>query len=1188
MAETFRKAAVKNKDSVSILKKWRWTELVFLTMAAAIVGFGLFLVYQAKTSRPMLTPELSDNEKLSAILADDPEKVSFAEYGDLIEKQKIVNVNNVREPKDILPFLNSIENEDERVFIAQKIIEIVKQNRLSSVSGLSSSKSAITTRGEIAKNPKLEFLNEVLSKVRLNSRDPNSEIEPENSADTDTPFNILRPFMSELRNQLVVRNPAEFKNDFLLWSLTFFGAFFVVHILWSVFGFDSDEFLLPIVFILCGLGFILMTTIHDPLRDSLSFAEFAKGGLVGVLILLAVSFSEKIISRFSVRFRHLMQIFEGKKKWIPLGVALLLSVLLLTIGNGPGGTKVNLFSMQPSEFIKILAVFFFAAYFAEKSSYLQNLKLGLIRKFPRLIDFVPVVLAVGIVFVLFFRQKDLGPALIIIFTFLILYAVARKKVFLMLLGFVLFCSLLAFSFYFAEPMTVYERVMIWQNVWENGLARGDQIARGMWALASGGFYGTGLGLGDPSENTIPAGHTDLVLASIGEEIGFVGVAFILVLYCVLILRFLKISLNARRDASFFLGLGLTLLFAVQIALIASGVLGLFPLTGVVNPFLSWGKSSMIANFIILGFMALISADSPKESSNPNFSFPVKTIGVVFVLLVSVFVIQAYRIQSWNGDENAAKGILTKQRDGEYRYIYNPRLLEVARLLPKGTIYDINGIPLATSDCQKLVEHKSDYEKLGYLLDENCAEGKRQYPFYREEGLSLFHLLGDARSRKNWEGRNRYIEREQELTLQGFNDSSKNFKPEDKLKIVYEFDKDKNQVPVEVKVTPRDLSEVVPLLRYRHFTWQPDLQKLWNKPRDVKTTIDVRLQIETARIVEKTIKDKKLKKAAAVVIDPTNGNVLASVSYPWFSENQLNEFIENPAKAESNVSPAEKEQTEMRLADRVRLEDYPPGSTFKILTSIAALKNNPQVFDKIYKCERLPDGRAGFKLPGFGRPIRDDEDDQPHDDVDMKEGIIKSCNAYFAQLGVDEVKDSGLWETSKMMGIQFTQNPLIKYEIKGKEVEVNFQTELKNGLPQATFGQYPVKATPFQMAEVAATIANQGTLFEGRWLLDQPSANPVKFIEPASSQIIADAMRGVVTDGTATGLKSIPVEIAGKTGTAEVPNKDSHSWFIGFAPYRGTKKLAFAVLFENGGYGSVAAAPAAGRIVEEAFRLKILE
>lgn len=1187
MAETIRQASKPKQNSLAILKQWRWKEFVLLLLTSSIITLGIQLVYQAKTTRPLVNPQLSESENLSAILADDPEKVVFANYAEQIEKKSLVNLNAVREPKDVLPFLNFIESEAERLFIAKKIVEIVKTEKsLKSVSSLSASNLAVTTRGEIEQNKDLEFLNEVISKLKKN--DNQSLI-----SDAEIKFNIIRPLMNSFRPLATVRTPDEFNSSFYFWAITFFTAFFIIHLLWSIFGLTAEQILLPIVQMLCGLGFILMTTIHDPVRDSLFFAEFAKGGLAGLGALLIISFTEKILTKFRLFGGNLMQIFAGNGKWIPLGLAIVLSILLLTLGGGPGGTKVNLGPIQPSEIIKILVVFFFASYFAEQGGYLENLRSKLFAqlKLPRLGDFLPVVLAVALVFGFFFLQKDLGPALIIVLTFLILYATARKKVFLMLLGLALFIGLLGFSYYFAEPLTVYERVRIWQDVWENGLPRGDQIARGLWALSSGGFYGTGLGLGDPSENSIPAGHTDLVLASIGEELGFFGIAFILILYFVLILKFLQISLQARRDSSFFLGLGLTLLFAIQIILIVSGVLGLFPLTGVVNPFLSWGKTSMIINFVILGLFCTISDDSPKDGFRANFKTPVKVLTIALIALFGIFTVQAYRIQVWNGDQNVARGILTKQRDGEYRYIYNPRLLEVAKLLPKGTIYDINGIPLATNDCQILQKHQADFERLGYIQPEKCESGIRKYPFYRQEGLSLFHLLGDIRSGVNWNGRNRFIEREQELTLQGFNDSAKNLKPEDRIKTVYEFDKDKNLVAVEVPVTPRDLSEVVPLLRYRHFTWQPDLQKIWNKQRDVKTTIDVRLQIEVAKILETTIKNRKLKKAAAVVIDPTNGNVLASVSYPWFSEEKLNEFVANPNKADLSKmekdSP-EKAQIDMRFDDRARMEDYAPGSTFKILTAIAALRKDPQIADKSYKCELLPDGRAGFKLENFGRPIRDDEADRPHGDVKMDKGIIDSCNAYFAQLGVNEIKEAGLWETSKLMQMQFTQVPIVEFEVNGKPVKINFQTELKNGLPQATFGQYPVKATPFQMAQVAATIANQGTLFYGHWLLDDAENKSLKLIEPISSDIIAKAMRRVVTDGTAKNLQSIPVAIAGKTGTAEVPNQKSHSWFIGFAPYQGRKKLAFAVLFENGDYGSIAAAPAAGEIVKKAAELKMLE
>src|SRR5205823_6408867 len=145
----------------------------------------------------------------------------------------------------------------------------------------------------------------------------------------------------------------------------------------------------------------------------------------------------------------------------------------------------------------------------------------------------------------------------------------------------------------ATPLVVYQRIRIWLDVWDNGLRNGDQIAHAWWALAMGRYTGSGLGLGSPS--LIPAGHTDLVLASTGEELGLVGVVTIIALYILLTARSLRIALRSSSDYGFFLGLGLTLILAVEIVLITSGVLGLFPLSGVVSPFLSLGKTSMIAN-----------------------------------------------------------------------------------------------------------------------------------------------------------------------------------------------------------------------------------------------------------------------------------------------------------------------------------------------------------------------------------------------------------------------------------------------------------------------------------------------------------------------------------------------------------------------------------------------------------------
>jgi peptidoglycan glycosyltransferase len=145
------------------------------------------------------------------------------------------------------------------------------------------------------------------------------------------------------------------------------------------------------------------------------------------------------------------------------------------------------------------------------------------------------------------------------------------------------------------------------------------------------------------------------------------------------------------------------------------------------------------------------------------------------------------------------------------------------------------------------------------------------------------------------------------------------------------------------------------------------------------------------------------------------------------------------------------------------------------------------------------------------------------------------------------------------------------------------------LPQSSYGQGQVRASPFQMARVAATIANGGLMPFGRWVLDDSNSRtrePQRVLAAESATTIATAMRGVVTSGTGTRALHSVVPIAGKTGTAELAAKDSHAWFIGYAPYGGqsARKIAFAILVENGKYGGTASAPMAVDLVAAANEL----
>jgi len=197
-------------------------------------------------------------------------------------------------------------------------------------------------------------------------------------------------------------------------------------------------------------------------------------------------------------------------------------------------------------------------------------------------------------------------------------------------------------------------------------------------------------------------------------------------------------------------------------------------------------------------------------------------------------------------------------------------------------------------------------------------------------------------------------------------------------------------------------------------------------------------------------------------------------------------------------------------------------------------------------------------------------------VDMERGLVVSCNAYFAQLGTYDVGAQQLSDTAKLMGINASAP--------------NTPEQLKKSLSQASYGQGQAVASPFQMARVAATVANGGLMPEGRWISDETNSRtipPAAILPAAQSQLLAKLMREVVTSGTGRAAAG-PIAVAGKTGTAELANDPSHAWFIGFAPYGGAgKKIAFSILVENGVYGGTAAAPAGLDIMIAAAALNLI-
>jgi cell division protein FtsW (lipid II flippase)/cell division protein FtsI/penicillin-binding protein 2 len=942
-------------------------------------------------------------------------------------------------------------------------------------------------------------------------------------------FRYLKPL-------LVVRTPEAFRHSALRWIALFFAAFLAMHLWWGARGFRGDQAFLPTLLLLTGIGLILMISLRDPVRDYLLFADFAMGAVAGCVVLAAAS---------ALDYERL----AGRLSFVPLLASFGLSALLILFGSGPGTSdaKVNLFGFQPVELIRVLLVFFLAGYFAQRWDVLRHAretrpKLEAITRrvdIPPVEYTLPVAVCVALSLVFFFLQKDMGPAMVFAGLFLVLYGIARGSAFVPATGLFMLVGGFFFGFVAGVPHTVRARVSMWLSPWDNLAHGGDQLADSLWAFASGGATGAGLGLGDPQ--SVPAAHTDLILSVLGEEWGFVGVAAVFALYALIVWRAFRIARRARTDYEFFLAAGLGAVTALEILLIAGGALGVLPLSGVVTPFLSYGRSAMLTNFLVTGILLAISARPAAEERTQPFRVPVNVAGTLFAIGGAVVLAKAAYVQVLRADQVMGAGTLVVQADGARRYQYNPRFQDVMAEIPKGSIYDRNGLPLATDNWDELEKHRADYQQLGIDLDRACPRTEsRHYPF----GALLFDLLGNAITRGRWAASNTsFVERDEARRLRGY---------DDRATIV---EVRNPRTGAMDRVVRYDLRELVPLVRHRYDRQNPAVRRVLDRPRDVRTSIDARLEVRVAEILRKQLDAAGRDKGAAVVLDPATGDLLAAVSYPL-----------PPAQAEPVPG-------ESAYLDRARYGLYPPGSTFKVVTAMAALRKDPQLVHRTYQCIRLPDGRVGNYIKGSRRPLRDDVQDQaPHGTVDMQRGIVVSCNAYFAQLGTYDVGPDALGETAKLLGIAVGH--------------------LKESMPQSSYGQGQVVASPFQMARVAATVANGGAMPQGRWIADETNprtAPPQPVLTVDTAGTLASFMREVVTSGTGRRAASAGVAIAGKTGTAELADAPSHAWFIGFAPYgAGPRKIAFSILVENGVYGGTNAAPAAAEIVNASLKLGLIQ
>ena len=887
--------------------------------------------------------------------------------------------------------------------------------------------------------------------------------------------------------------------------------------------------------------------------------------------------------------------------------ALMLTVLLFTpLGVAVGGMKVNLhigIPFQPSEITKYLIIFFMAAYFSVNANKIvQFSQKGNTKLFgAKLKMLMSIFIGLGILMGLYLVLGDMGPALVLAFTFILLYSIIKSKVDLegktidnqlrriftcdiamlvygvlsftvflyvgdflgnmgvfcfawfalwIILGVVkqeiyetpIFFNFIIAAFIFGGSLlgnvpglgSVAERLdsrnEMCSNTWgtlpiDGNIANAGentQVAEGLWGLASGGFWGQGLGNG--SAHFIPAFHTDMILESIGEQLGFVGIFIIILLLATLLRRTIVVGYQTSHPFTFYLCLGVAIVTAIQFVIISLGSIGVIPLTGVTVPFLSYGKVSMILNLAAFGIILSIASHSSTETIKTNdatanlikqnigkYNYSVSLLSWIYCILAVFICSVFFYYQFIDRNDTLIRPVYVNNSSGIPIVEYNPRIEQLTQKMHSGDIYDRNGVLLATSDRSKLREFNNIYSNLKLECD-TLKRRLRYYPF----GEHLFFMLGDFNSKLYFSAdaeskypRGYMAESKHISDLRGY-DNRRRDKNGNPIKLnLYsnEFAPDKyhsREYHISyIDYQIRDYSALIPYLKaglHSNKVKRLNARKSGDiEPKDIQLTIDAELQTELQNEIGKYVKEKhshlnKLR-VSVVILDGKNGDLLTSALYPLPNYDTLK--VNNSSYDDiNNRDKSWKAYTDMDLG-----LVYPtsPGSTAKVVTGLAGYRK---------------EGNSIEMAKYYVDPSEKIFGSEPAGWVDINTAYIKSSNCYFVNLLNERDLFADLAYVYSTLGVSINGNKsytfyyhepttewlslvtstrdrsINKYEAykeSGKKEKMNNKT----GKPDEwswSWGQNGMDATPLTMARAVSVVVNNGVMPITRYTLHEEVEN----------------------------------------------------------------------------------------------------
>jgi serine/threonine protein phosphatase PrpC/cell division protein FtsW (lipid II flippase)/cell division protein FtsI/penicillin-binding protein 2 len=990
-------------------------------------------------------------------------------------------------------------------------------------------------------------------------------------------------------------------------------------------------------------------------------------------------------------------------------VAVLLMGLLAFIGTSPEGSdaRISLFGwFQPADLCKFLVVIFLAAFFSSReeeirafSSITNRVSFGLQLRTIALVSLV-ILIVCGLYLTVL---SDMGSGLICLLVFIFMYASARRDLWKMVLGIVTYVIVLLLATHYSSsvwtiigvslawlvgwitvsfltkkaiyesaiffnllvfilvaggpilkafPLTEHQgqklmdrSAMTFNGVWNNEVeGAGDQVFLTIKSISSGGMLGQGLGKGHP--NFTPAFTTDMVVAGISEQMGYVMVIALMLAYVLLAYFGLRAAVRSGHKFVYYLVYGISLATITQWIVIAGATLGVFCLSGIPAPFLAFGKSSAL--FHILAYALVIAASrypygyfSPVDSKTM-----VNRLSALPVCYIVAIALIAYglRFACFERDATINRPGYFLDAEGEMYSEYDPRITDILETIDAGNIYDRNGLLLATSSREMLVDNTGQYVQCGipaYVIEKESKRNlRRYYPF----GEHLSFMLGNFNDKSLWSNsvfapyglgiENRYFSR-----LRGFDSIKKDMYGNNSHKrIVYNRRYRDRFLPaksqrVEVVLLFYDYSPIVKLVKEGG---DGQLTEKWNterNSRDITLTLDARLQtIIQMRMAEAIAKDavlsSKPKLRISVFIQEVNaGDMLASANYPL---PQTDTILKLNAKRQYRYDESNPDTKAIILRDG-GFTQTPCGSSAKPMTALAGMMTSGNtVCDKSYYVdgdEIIERGKANEPSGHY---------------VSFGEAIKWSSNIYFIKYGLDNDVFDKLGLLYRTVGIRLDghkgRGPMVPYifdmEELSSELEDEYVTEVgyvrDKALPlyasyikehNATrlnafrgsaewwgwfYGQSTMAASPANMARVISIIAQNGKYIPTRYVLrfgeeDEPVRDAITVV-PSGTKPLVDAMCSEAQKQKARG-NELPETIDGigsffsKTGTPErgmysqdkygnlVYSEPNDGWYIFGVPCRTTSShLAVALRMERlGSDGSSLAVKFASEVIIPAIK-----